>query len=395
MTIPLLDTLFVPTYKRGGSPMVRGKGMYLYDSEGKEYLDFGSGIAVSALGHGHEDIMSALQKQGELLLHASNLYYMQPQIDLANLLIENSFGNRVFLCNSGTEAMEAAIKFARKSALKKSPQKYHVLSFSDGFHGRTYGALSATAQEKFHTDFTPIVPGFHYVPFNDIAAAEKLLEEHDFAAIIVEPLQGEGGINLADTQFLQFLRSYATQHDIALIFDEIQCGLGRTGVLWQYQHHNVIPDIMTLAKPLGGGLPLGAVVCTESISSAVSPGDHGTTFGGNPLACALGEVVMKTVIQENFLSKVRQNGAYLIEQLVALAQQDKRITEVRGMGLMLGIRMTDDPASFIEECRKNGLLLIKAAHNTVRFLPPLTVDKEDIDKALTIVHKVLKQDTPK
>ncbi|MFW6253480.1 MAG: aspartate aminotransferase family protein [Chitinivibrionales bacterium] len=395
MTNATIDTLFVPTYKRNGAPMVRGKGIYLYDSEGKEYLDFGSGIAVTALGHGHQDILSALQSQGELLLHGSNLYYMQPQIDLANELIDNSFGHRVFLCNSGTEAVEAAIKFARKSATNGNPDKYHVLSFTDGFHGRTYGALSATAQEKFHTGFSPIVPGFHYAPFNDITAAEEILDKHDFAAIIVEPLQGEGGINLADTRFLQFLRSYATEHSIALIFDEIQCGIGRTGVLWQYEHHNVIPDMITLAKPLGGGLPLGAVVCTETIASAISPGDHGTTFGGNPLACALGTVVMKTVSQKSFLSQVRQNGAYLIEQLVGLAQDNKSVTEVRGMGLMLGIRLADDPSSIVEGCRDEGLLVIKAAHNTIRFLPPLTVEKEHIDKALEIVTGVLNKQSAK
>lgn len=395
MTISLFDTLFVPTYKRGGAPMVRGKGIYLYDSEGKEYLDFGSGIAVTALGHGHEDVLAALQSQGELLLHASNLYYMQPQIDLAKQLVDHSFGHRVFLCNSGTEANEAAIKFARKAAVKINPEKYHVLSFTDGFHGRTYGALSATAQEKFHADFTPIVPGFHYAPFNDIAAAEKILDQHDFAAIIVEPLQGEGGVNLADTQFIRFLRTYATQHSIALIFDEIQCGLGRTGVLWQYQHYTVSPDMMTLAKPLGGGLPLGAVVCTESISSTISPGDHGTTFGGNPLACALGTVVMNTVADEEFLSTVQLNGAYLVEQLVALAQEDKRITEVRGMGLMLGIRLAHEPSALIEGCREEGLLVIKAAHDTIRFLPPLTVEKKHIDQAIAIFKKVLEKNSPK
>jgi predicted acetylornithine/succinylornithine family transaminase len=382
---------FVPTYNRSGAAMVKGRGAYLVDAKGKRYLDFGSGIAVTALGHGHSAIVSALRKQGSALLHASNLYMMAPQLDLAKLLVKHTFGDRVFFCNSGTEAMEAAIKFARKWATRTDPKKYHVLSFTDGFHGRTYGALSATAQPKFHAGFKPIVPGFHYTPFNDIEKTRAMLDKHAFAAILVEPLQGEGGINPASRKFLRFLRSYATKHKIALVFDEIQCGMGRTGTLWNYEQHGVVPDIMALAKPLGGGLPLGAIVCKERIAATIKPGDHGTTFGGNPLACALGCVVLGMVAKKSFLRDVQTQGKRLKAALEKIAASSELVDEVRGSGLMLGARMHRDPAPVIGECRRKGLLVIKAAHNTVRFMPPLTVKNSEIDKAVRIFDSVLKK----
>ena len=303
------NSLFINTFVRSGPPLVRGKGMYLYNASGKKFLDFGTGIAVSALGHSHPLIVNELKKQGSRLLHVSNYYITPSQIELAQLLLKNSFGGRVFLCNSGTEANEGAIKFARKWAKQTSPEKYHILSFSDCFHGRTYGSLSATAQEKFHKGFEPIVPGFHYAPFNDIGETQKILEQYQFAAIIIEPLQGEGGVNQVTTEFLTFLREYADTHRIALIYDEIQCGMGRTGAVWCYQHYGIEPDIMTLAKPVGGGIPLGAVICKDAIAEVITPGDHGTTFGGNPLACALGCVVLKEITKKSFLKQIRDSGA--------------------------------------------------------------------------------------
>ncbi len=384
------DTLFVPTYARTNPPFVEGKGVYLYDSRGREYLDFGSGIAVNALGHGHPRLVKTLREQGARLLHASNLYYTRPQVDLARLLVKRSFGDRVFLCNSGTEAVEAAIKFSRKWAAGVSETRYHILSFEDGFHGRTYGALSATAQKKFHAGFGPMMEGFHHAPFNDIDAARKVLDKHEFAAVLVEPLQGESGIRSADTKFLRFLRRYTRKHRIALVFDEIQCGGGRTGTLWNYEQHKVVPDVMTLAKPIGGGLPLGAVVCTEKISRAISPGDHGTTFGGNPLACALGCEVLREVGRKPFLKDVARKGAYLVSRLEALAANYPAIKDVRGAGLMVGVEMSSDPNSIIEACRKKGLLVIKAGHNTVRFMPPLIVRNAEIDRALEVFEAVLK-----
>ena len=391
MNAKQINALFVPTYSRSGAPIVRGKGSSLFDATGKEFLDFGSGIAVNALGYGHPALEKALLKQGTSLLHASNLYFTQPQIDLARLLIKKSFGQKVFFCNSGTEANEAAIKFARKWAKQHSEDKFNVLSFRDGFHGRTYGALSATAQEKFHAGFSPIIKGFHYAPFNDIKATRKLLNSFSFAAIIVEPLQGEGGINCATPEFLSFLRKEADRKKIALLFDEIQCGIGRTGTLWNYQQYKITPDIMTLAKPLGGGLPLGAVVCSKEIAEVIKPGDHGTTFGGNPVACALGIAVLETVSDKKFLKQVNEKGAFLRKRLSAVLESNDQLESLRGSGLMIGLRFKHDPTDIIRKCADEGLLLIKAGNNTIRFMPPLTVTKGAIIKAVAIFKKVIKQ----
>jgi predicted acetylornithine/succinylornithine family transaminase len=369
--------------------MVKGRGTLLTDAKGRTYLDFGSGIAVTALGHSHPAIVKALKEQGSSLLHASNLYHMKPQIELAKLLTKHSFGTRVFLCNSGSEANEAAIKFARKRATKSDPKKYNVLSFCDAFHGRTYGGLSATPQKKFHEGFKPMVPGFHAAKFNDIEGTRRVLDKKKWAAILVEPLQGEGGINEAAPAFLKFLRSYATRHAVALVFDEVQCGMGRTGALWAHQHHGVVPDMMTLAKPLGGGLPLGAVVCNEALASCITPGDHGTTFGGNPLACALGAVVLSAVAKKSFLTEVSAKGGYLRRRLARCCEGNPRVEGILGAGLMLGVRLKKDPAKLIQRCRDRGLLLIKAGHNTVRFMPPLTVSRSEMDRAVEIFGAVL------
>jgi acetylornithine/N-succinyldiaminopimelate aminotransferase len=385
------NSLFMNTFVRNGPPIVSGRGAYLCDASGKKFLDFGTGIAVNALGHAHKLIVKELKKQGSRLLHVSNYYITPTQIEMAQLLLKNSFGDRVFLCNSGTEANEGAIKFARKWAKQFSPEKYHVLSFSDCFHGRTYGALSATSQEKFHKGFEPIVPGFHYAQYNNIELTKRMLEQYQYAAIMVEPIQGEGGVNVADSRFLRFLREYATAANIALIFDEIQCGMGRTGALWCCEHFGVFPDIMTVAKPIGGGLPLGAIICTEEISNAIKPGDHGTTFGGNPLACALGCVVLREISKKSFLKRVRDSGVYLEKKLGSLKEKHPVIEGVRGKGLLLGVRLTVDPAPVVARCRELGLLLIKAEHHTIRFLPPLIVKKDEIDKAVEIVDKAISE----
>jgi predicted acetylornithine/succinylornithine family transaminase len=381
--------VFVPTFSRSGAPLVRGEGMYLFDADGKRYLDFGAGIAVNALGHGHPAIIAALREQGSLLIHSSNLYFTQPQLALAKLLSEKTFGGKVFLCNSGTEAIEAAIKFSRKRAAQIDKEKYHILSFLSGFHGRTYGALSATAQEHFQEGFGPMLEGFHHAPFNDIGAAGEMLDKNDYAAIIVEPVQGEGGVNVASKEFLRFLREYASKKDIALVFDEIQCGMGRTGTLWCCEQYGIAPDILAAAKPLGGGLPLGAVVCKDHIAAAISPGSHGTTFGGNPLACALGCVTLNIITQPIFLANVVKNGDCLKKGLMAMAATHPGMKEVRGMGLLVGVEMAKDPKEIIPLCKEEGLLVIKAEHNTVRFMPPLIVEEKDITAALEIFGKVL------
>jgi acetylornithine/N-succinyldiaminopimelate aminotransferase len=383
------NDLFVPTFYRSGPPLVKGKGVYVFDAEGKKYLDFGTGIAVNALGHAHPALIKALAHQGQKLIHTSNLYITPPQIELAGLLIKNSFGKRVFLCNSGTEAMEATIKFSRKYASQMSNKKFHVLSFFNGFHGRTYGALSATAQDKFHEGFGPLLEGFHYAPLNDIEAAIKTLDKYAYAAILVEPIQGEGGVLSASTEFLRFLRDYATEHNIVLVFDEIQCGMGRTGTLWNYEQHGVVPDLMASAKPLGGGLPLGAVIACEKVAMAISPGNHGTTFGGNPVACALGCEVLKIISTKPFLNNVVKTGVYLRKKLGALAKKYSSIKEVRGCGLLIGIEMKAEPKEMVAQCKSNGLLVIAAGSNTVRFMPPLIVTKTECDAALKIFEKCL------
>jgi acetylornithine/N-succinyldiaminopimelate aminotransferase len=385
------NTLFVPTYARSGAPFVKGKGMYLYDSCGKAYLDFGAGIAVNALGHAHPTLVKAVAKNGALLLHTSNLYFNKPNVEFAYLLSKHVFPGKIFLCNSGTEANEAAIKFSRKWATGSNKHKYHICSFSHGFHGRTYAAMSATAQPVFHKGFKPLLPGCHYAPFNDSEATAKILDAHAFAAVIVEPFQGEGGITPANAEFITFLRQYCTKNHIALIFDEIQCGMGRTGTLWYYEQLGVVPDIMTIAKPIGGGLPLGGVIVQNDIAACIKPGDHGTTFGGNPLACALGIETLKLVTRHSFLASVKKNGAYLLERLNGLAAAYPVITDVRGAGLLCGVEVTVDPKLLIAACNELGLLVIKAEKHTVRFMPPLIVTKKDIDKAVGIFEKAIQK----
>ncbi len=391
MTKRDLDSCFVNTYSRKGPPFVRGEGAWLWDSEDRKYLDFTSGIAVNALGHSHPEITAALKEYNSKPIHISNLFFAEPQIELASGLVENSFGEKVFFCNSGTEAAEAAVKFCRRFSSKRKDKGHHILSFKDGFHGRTYGALSATPKKEIKKDFGPFPKGFHYAEFNSISDAEKKLKKRNYAAVVVEPVQGETGYNLAEKEFLQFLRGYTAKNDIVLVFDEIQCGMGRSGKLWSYQYYGVTPDMMLLAKPLGGGLPLGAVVTLPEFVEDIKPGDHGTTFGGNPLACTLGSIVLKKVSDPSFLSSVQEKGGYLRSLLNDLKGESKEIKEITGTGLMQGIRTKTDVSGIIAECREEGLLVVKAAHNTLRFIPPLNVAESEIDRAVSTVKRVLKQ----
>jgi predicted acetylornithine/succinylornithine family transaminase len=384
-----LNSLFVPVFKRSGAPFVKGKGVYIYDTDDNKFLDFGSGIAVNALGYAHPVINQTIKSYGASLLHTSNLYFVKPQIDLAEMLIKKSFADKVFFCNSGTEANEAAIKFARKYGKSINPDKFNILSFEDGFHGRTYGALSATAQPKFHAGFDPILEGFYYSPFNDIERAKKVLSEHLFAAIIIEPIQGESGVHAASKEFLAFLRDYCDKNQTLLIFDEIQCGVGRTGKLWGYEHSKVVPDIMTLAKPIGGGLPLGVVLCKDAVVAPLAVGDHGTTFGGNPLACLLGLKTLEIISDKAFLQEVKSLGSYLKKKMNELRKKYPVIEEIRGEGLLIGVQLSIDPIPVVAKCKDNGLLVIKAGHHTIRFIPPLVITQKDIDKAVSIFEKTL------
>jgi len=380
----LSDALFVPTYKRFSPQFVKGSGCYLFDTFGKKYLDFSTGIAVNALGHAHPRIIETIQSVAESgILHVSNLFHNPHQIELASKLIQHSFADRVFFCNSGTEANEAAIKFSRKKTGRSQ-----ILSFSGGFHGRTYGALSATPTEAFHRGFTPLVPGFSSIALDDRSTLAQLLQSKKFAAVLIEPIQGEGGIHPVDKNLLKDLRSLCSQTDTLLIFDEVQTGLGRTGELWAHQIHQVYPDIMTLSKPLGGGLPLGAVLTTEAVGSAIAPGDHGTTFGGNPLACALASQVIAIVSERAFLQQVQTVSDLLIGRLKEHIAGSKLFSAIRGNGLLIGLQCTQDPTEFIGNCIDKGLLLVKAAGNTVRFLPPLIITEQQVNEAISIVQNV-------
>ncbi|MDN5332332.1 MAG: acetylornithine/N-succinyldiaminopimelate aminotransferase [Tepidanaerobacteraceae bacterium] len=377
------------TYSRYPIVLVRGKGALVYDETGKEYLDFVAGIAVNNLGHCHPSVVKAVKEQAEKMMHCSNLYWYMPQVELAELLVENSFGDKVFFCNSGAEANEAAIKLARKYSKKKyGDHKYGIITMEQSFHGRTLGSLSATGQTKYHAGFEPLAEGFKYVPFNDFEALKNAVDENT-CAVMIEPIQGEGGIYEASPEYLKKVRELCDERGLLLIFDEIQCGMGRTGKLFAYQHYGVIPDIMTLAKGIAGGLPLGAMVATDEVASGFMPGDHASTFGGNPVSCAAGIAVMKELLG-GVVDNAREVGDYLKSRLVELKESHSSIIEVRGKGLMVGIQMAmADVSSIINEAMKKGLLVLSAGHGVIRMLPPLTITKDDVDRAVKILDEAL------
>ena len=383
------NDLYIPFYVREGAPIVEGKGVYLFDADGKKYLDCFAGIAVNALGYGNAELEKTISEQSKKLLHISNIYFNDQQIALAQKLVESSFADRVFFCNSGTEANEAAIKFARKYGSSKNPAKTAILSFHESFHGRTYAAMTATGQKYFHAGFGPLPQGFFYAPFNDIEATKQILDGADFAGILLEPIQAEGGITETTQEFMQFLRNYCDENDIVLIFDEIQCGMGRTGKLWAYEHYGITSDILTSAKPLGGGLPLGAVIAKDKFVSCLKVGDHGTTFGGNPLACALGNTTISIINTPEFLAEVAEKGEYFKQKLAELQKKHKEITGIFGKGLLIGVQTIYEPKKLYASAYENGLMIAKANKNQIRFLPPLIISKAEIDEALNIFEKVL------
>lgn len=376
------------TYGRPEVVFSHGEGMYLYDTDGNKYLDFTSGIAVTVLGHSDPEWVTAVTQQASKLTHVSNLYHTEPQATLAKNLVENSFADRVYFCNSGAEANEAALKFARKYGKTISPSKSNIIAFSGGFHGRTMGVLSATYKEQYRAPFEPLVPGVTFLPFNDIEAFESAINA-DTCAVIIEPLQGEGGINPASTEFLQALRQQCDAHDTILIFDEIQCGLGRTGLLWGQDAYDVTPDIMTLAKPLAGGLPIGATLVTQKVADVMKPGDHGSTFAAGPLVCAAANAVFDKVSQPAFLEQVKTNGDYLMHRLSTL--ESDLITEVRGAGFMIGVQMKTAVSPLVTTARDNGLLVLNAGPDVLRLLPPLIANREHIDEAIAILEPAIDQ----
>jgi acetylornithine/N-succinyldiaminopimelate aminotransferase len=376
----------VGTYGRAPFVLTHGSGMTVYDADGNSYLDFSAGIAVNALGHADPEIVAAIADQAAQLGHVSNLYLTAPQAELAKSLVELSFADKVFFCNSGAEANEAAIKFARKHGKSISPTKTQIVAFTDSFHGRTVGALSVTAKEKYQAAFRPLMPEVQFAQFNNIDAALALINANT-CAVILEPVQGEGGVHPANPEFLRALRDACDKVGALLIFDEVQCGLGRTGKLWAHQHAGVEPDIMTLAKALGGGLPMGAALITDKVAQHIEPGDHASTFGGGPIVARAAQVMLKRISDPTMLDHVTAMGDLLIERLSEL--NSPHIKEVRGLGLMLGVELDQDAKPIIQAGYKHGLILINAGPNVLRLVPPLIVSEQDIDHLINALTAIL------
>lgn len=377
------------TYARLPVLFVRGEGCRLWDETGKEYLDFLAGIAVCNLGHSHPEIAQVLCEQAEKLVHVSNLFFTEPQVQLAAELTRLSFADKVFFANSGAEANEAAIKLARKySKDRYGLGRFHVISMKDSFHGRTLATLSATGQEKAHKGFEPLVEGFTLVDFNSIAAVEAAVTAQT-CAVLIEPIQGEGGINIPHSGYLSELRALCRKHDLLLIFDEVQVGMGRTGTLFAYEQEGIAPDIMTLAKALGNGLPIGAMLASDEVAQAFVPGTHASTFGGTPLVTAAALRVLQLISQPAFLQKVQDSGNYLKQRLTELQSRHSVIREVRGRGLIVGLELTIPGQRLVETCLQRGLV-INCTHDTVlRFVPPLIVEKQEIDRLIEILDTVI------
>ena len=374
-----------PTYKRAPFVLERGDGVCLFDTEGRRYLDLVAGIATVALGHADPAIAEAISEQARILGHVSNLYHSIPHAELARDLCEASFADKIFFCNSGAEANEAAIKFARRWATQSDPNKTRLIAFSNAFHGRTMGALAATPREKYQAPFRPLMPGVDFATFNDLRSAEEIMDD-DVCAILVEPIQGEGGIHVATPEFLAGLRALVDRHNALLIFDEVQCGFGRTGRLWAYEHSGVTPDIMTLAKPLGGGLPMGATLMTDRVASAIHPGDHGTTFGANPIIARAAQVVLSRINDPAFLAHVTQVGDYFQEGLRNLGTP--HIKAVRGEGLIIGVELDIAASAVVDAGYSRGLIMVNAGETVLRFVPPLILNQGNVDEALLILKEI-------
>ena len=386
--IKLTNKHVAKNYGRYPIGLVRGKGMVVWDASGKKYIDFVAGLAVDNLGHCPPSVVDAIRKQSGKLLHVSNLYHIEPQSQLAAELTRLTFANKFFFCNSGTEANEAAIKLARRWFYDKGqPKRFEIITMNDSFHGRTMASLSATAQKKIHVGFKPLLPGFKYVPFNDITALKKAVTKKT-CAVLIEPIQGEGGVKPAQKTYLKTLRKICNEKGILLIFDEIQTGFGRTGPLFAYERYKIKPDIITLAKALGGGIAIGAMGSTNKIIQSFSPGTHGATFGGNPLACAASLASLKTLTKKGFLQKASSQGDYFVKQLHYLKENFSVIREVRGAGLMLAIELNQPGAKIVTACMKEGLLINCIQQNTIRFLPPLIITRKEIDLLIKILSKI-------
>jgi acetylornithine/N-succinyldiaminopimelate aminotransferase len=378
------------TYNRFPVVLRKGRGVKVWSSDGKEYLDFVGGVAVNILGHCHPRVVIAIQKQAQRLLHVSNYYYIEPQIKLAKLLVEHSFADKAFFCNSGAEANEAAIKLARKYSKEQvSPERFEIITAKNSFHGRTLATLTATGQKKLQKGFEPLVPGFKHVPFNDINSISKTITK-ETCAVMLEPIQGEGGVILPDQNYLKEVRELCNEHNILLILDEVQTGMGRTGKLFAYEHFGITPDIMTVAKGLGGGVPIGAMLATDKVAFAFQPGNHATTFGGNPLVCAAAVATIETLLEDGFiLDQCNRMGEYLREKLEQLKEEfQSLVIEIRGKGLLLGMEITRDGDPIVRACLEKGALINCTAGNVLRFIPPLIIQQKDIDRLIDILEGI-------
>ena len=386
--IDLSDRYIMSTYKRFPVVLTRGLGVHVWDSDGRCYLDLVGGIAVCALGHAHPGVVAAVKEQAENLFHVSNLYHIAPQILLARLLVENSPFDKAFFCNSGAEANEAAIKLARKYASEHMPGRYELITMQDSFHGRTLATVTATAQPRFHAGFEPLPEGFRYVPYNDLTALSAAITEKT-CGVLVEPIQGESGVVIPAPGYLQGVRRICDEEGILMIADEVQTGIGRTGTLFACEQEDVIPDMITLAKALGNGFPIGALLAREKIAAAFVPGSHGSTFGGNPLACSAALATLETILEEGVLENCRKVGEYFLAGLGTLKEKHERIRAVRGRGMILAVELTVPGAEFVTKCMEKGLLINCTNGNVLRFVPPLILTRQDVDRALGILDEVL------
>jgi acetylornithine/N-succinyldiaminopimelate aminotransferase len=386
-TIGLFNQYVIANYGRLPRVMVKGEGCYLWDADGNKILDMFPGWAVSGIGHCPPKVVEAVRKQVGELIHIDNTFYSEPQGRFAKMLSERAFGGKCFFCNSGAEANEGALKLAR---LHTPKEKYKFITCEGSFHGRTFATVTATAQPKYHEGFLPLLPGFVYIPFNDVKALEAAFTD-EVAAVLVEPIQGEGGINVASPDFVRAIRRLCDQKGAVMILDEVQTGMGRTGKWFAYQHFDVEPDIITMAKTLGGGVAIGAMMAKAEIAACLVPGKHASTFGGNCLACAAGIATIETIEEGNLLQHATEMGQYAQEKLRALKEKHAAIDHVRGIGLMIGIQLTRPGAQIVSKCLEKGLR-INCTHDTViRFMPPMIVTKEQIDEAVGILDSVLSE----
>lgn len=386
-TIELFNKYVIANYGRLPRVIVKGEGCYLYDSDGNKILDMFPGWAVSAIGHCHPKVVEAIRKQAGELLHIDNTFYSEPQGKLAKMLSERAFGGKSFFCNSGAEANEAALKLAR---LHTAQGKYKFITTEGSFHGRTFATLTATAQPKHHEGLLPLLPGFVYVPYNDVAAMESVFDD-EVAAVMVEPIQGEGGINIPDPDYLKAIRNMCDEHGALLICDEVQTGMGRTGKWFAYQHFDVEPDIITMAKALGGGVAIGAIMAKSEIAASLVPGKHASTFGGNALACAAAIAVIEAIEEENLLENATNIGNYTMEKLKQLKQKHFIIDSVRGIGMMIGVQLTSPGQPIVNKCLEKGLRVNCTQGTVLRLMMPMIATKEQVDEAIDIMDSAFSE----